>query len=529
MDKLHKGSVSNPSKDGLIGCDNGSNQHPNEYEGAVGCDQLGAVVSDFYIDIDDTLDDPRFQEVKDSSSIISSYAHQYKVGDLLGNGTFGQVFKCVELQNGTPVAIKFQNLETAQHEFDMMETILHYLTDPQRYHLIHCCDYFQHGPKYCLVYELLDKSLWDVLNERRFFYMYEIRPIMHQLLVALQVLEWIGIIHCDIKDDNIMFVNLKEEPLRVKLIDFGCAKYASEVEAGMKCQPVSLRAPEVILGLKFTTAIDMWSLGLIMVSMLIGCYLFYATYEYDLLKLIIETLGQPPTDLLNNAKYAKTFFKKDGDVWRFKTAEEYEASGQHIDVELKRSFRNLDEIKDCYTVDNCVEYQDLCDIIDLLQKMLKVDPRERITPSEALQHNYITMQEVEKTLSYLQHCLDSKVLCATDQCLDSKDEHTANVSSNTGLTSGSFDTVPGSDHHNNDRVMLDKSKTVFHSLRISDCTRNDFISSEQSTIVPTFHRQTSLVSEPIKDNLTSKGRRENMNKLHKGSVSDPSKDGLIGL
>ena len=58
-----------------------------------------------------------------------------------------------------------------------------------------------------------------------------------QLLEALDALKCLGVLHTDIKPDNIMLVNMKDQPLRVKLIDFGCAMMTSEIEQGMEIQP----------------------------------------------------------------------------------------------------------------------------------------------------------------------------------------------------------------------------------------------------------------------------------------------------
>ena len=51
-----------------------------------------------------------------------------------------------------------------------------------------------------------------------------------QLAIALQALKGIGVIHTDIKLDNIMLVNQLEQPLKVKLIDFGLAIHVSETK-----------------------------------------------------------------------------------------------------------------------------------------------------------------------------------------------------------------------------------------------------------------------------------------------------------
>lgn len=62
-----------------------------------------------------------------------------------------------------------------------------------------------------------------------------------QLLVALNALSNIGVLHTDIKPDNVMFVNSQIQPLRIKLIDFGLAISRSRVNPGMDLQPTGYR------------------------------------------------------------------------------------------------------------------------------------------------------------------------------------------------------------------------------------------------------------------------------------------------
>lgn len=59
--------------------------------------------------------------------------------------------------------------------------------------------------------------------------------------MALDALKRFGVLHTDIKPDNIMFVNMQDQPLRLKLIDFGCAMMVSQVELGMDVQPYGYR------------------------------------------------------------------------------------------------------------------------------------------------------------------------------------------------------------------------------------------------------------------------------------------------
>ncbi|KAK7938665.1 hypothetical protein WMY93_001991 [Mugilogobius chulae] len=78
---------------------------------------------------------------------------------------------------------------------------------------------------------------------------------------ALMFLERIGILHCDIKPQNIMMVDHVRQPLRIKVIDFGIACSVEEAGQGVERQTLWYRAPETLLGARLTAAIDMWSLG----------------------------------------------------------------------------------------------------------------------------------------------------------------------------------------------------------------------------------------------------------------------------
>lgn len=59
--------------------------------------------------------------------------------------------------------------------------------------------------------------------------------------MALKTLWNVGVLHTDIKPDNVMLVNSKEKPLRIKLIDFGLAIFISKAKPGMLMQPIGYR------------------------------------------------------------------------------------------------------------------------------------------------------------------------------------------------------------------------------------------------------------------------------------------------
>lgn len=122
-------------------------------------------------------------------------------------------------------------------------------------------------------------------------------------------LKSLGLIHADLKPENIMLVDPLRQPYRVKVIDFGSASHVSKAVCSTYLQsryyrlvvkifylilvfnllrvpsPVIFsllsRAPEIILGLPFCEAIDMWSLGCVIAELFLGWPLYPGASEYD--------------------------------------------------------------------------------------------------------------------------------------------------------------------------------------------------------------------------------------------------------
>ena len=100
-----------------------------------------------------------------------------------------------------------------------------------------------------------------------------------QLLAALSLLHRSGVIHADIKPENILLRDNDATCCAVKLADFGNAMNATEEDTAMyygsfELQSLWYRAPEVILGLPFSCAIDMWSAGCVLAELYLGEPLF---------------------------------------------------------------------------------------------------------------------------------------------------------------------------------------------------------------------------------------------------------------
>ncbi|XP_033822041.1 homeodomain-interacting protein kinase 2-like [Periophthalmus magnuspinnatus] len=328
---------------------------------------------------------------------------EYIVLDVLGEGAFGTVTRCFHPQTLEVVAVK--TLKNAKSSLEEEVVILEELRllQPDRYNIVRFIEYFVEQDSECMVFETLDRSLFDFIEMRRkVLSLCELRPVAQQLLVAFDGLKTAGIIHADLKLDNIMLVNHSKQPFKVKLIDFGLAGYADMMGFWDIGQPLSYRAPEITLGCKITEAMDMWSLGCTLAECFTGYRLFSRHSSYDNLRTIVELVGLPSEKVLQKAALSCNYFASpSGDFtqWRLKTLDEYygrqrKAKPKVSDC-LAGRFSSLDSVfQGSHTRMGDPEHRDRLAFADLIKRLLDLDDEMRITPKEALHHPFVTMEHL---------------------------------------------------------------------------------------------------------------------------------------
>jgi len=99
------------------------------------------------------------------------------------------------------------------------------------------------------------------------------------------------IIHCDLKPENIILKNPNRTA--IKIIDFGSSCFEKE-KIYTYIQSRFYRAPEIILGIPYTFAIDMWSFGCILFELCKGFPLFCSENEAEHIQCVMEIRGVPP-------------------------------------------------------------------------------------------------------------------------------------------------------------------------------------------------------------------------------------------
>uniref|UniRef100_A0A8D0GTX9 non-specific serine/threonine protein kinase n=1 Tax=Sphenodon punctatus TaxID=8508 RepID=A0A8D0GTX9_SPHPU len=342
--------------------------------------------------------------------VLCSVKNTYEVLDFLGRGTFGQVVKCWKRGTNEIVAIKIlKNHPSYARQGQIEVSILARLSteNADEFNFVRAYECFQHRNHTCLVFEMLEQNLYDFLKQNKFspLQLKVIRPILEQVATALKKLRSLGLIHADLKPENIMLVDPVRQPYRVKVIDFGSASHVSKTVCSTYLQSRYYRAPEIILGLPFCEAIDMWSLGCVIAELFLGWPLYPGALEYDQIRYISQTQGLPGEQLLNMGTKTSRFFCKETDAsysgWRLKTLEEHEVEmGMKSKEARKYVFNSLDDIvhvnmvMDLEGSDLLAEKADRREFVSLLKKMLLIDADLRISPAETLNHPFVTMKHL---------------------------------------------------------------------------------------------------------------------------------------
>ncbi|XP_030077715.1 homeodomain-interacting protein kinase 1 isoform X5 [Microcaecilia unicolor] len=342
--------------------------------------------------------------------ILCSMTNSYEVLEFLGRGTFGQVAKCWKRSTKEIVAIKIlKNHPSYARQGQIEVSILSRLSseNADEFNFVRSYECFQHKNHTCLVFEMLEQNLYDFLKQNKFspLPLKYIRPILQQVATALMKLKSLGLIHADLKPENIMLVDPVRQPYRVKVIDFGSASHVSKAVCSTYLQSRYYRAPEIILGLPFCEAIDMWSLGCVIAELFLGWPLYPGASEYDQIRYISQTQGLPAEYLLSAGTKTSRFFNRDPDLgyplWRLKTPEEHEMeTGIKSKEARKYIFNCLDDMAqvnmstDLEGTDMLAEKADRREYIDLLKKMLTIDVDKRVTPLKTLNHAFVTMNHL---------------------------------------------------------------------------------------------------------------------------------------
>jgi serine/threonine protein kinase len=359
-------------------------------------------------------------------------AGQYLVQSELGTAAFSTAYKCVDLNSeGDDVdgheEVCLKVIKNTKDFFDQSLDeikILELLRQSGRCDeksIVEMRTFFYHREHLVIVTELLRQNLFEFgkfiidNDEEPYFTMPRLSYITKQMLTALDFVHNLGLVHSDVKPENILLSSYSRA--QIKLIDFGSSCYLTDRQSSY-IQSRSYRAPEVVLGLPYDGRIDIWSLGCVVAEMFTGEVTFQNDSIVSMLSRIEALCGPFPRHMIAQGRQSSSFFTKCGLLY------EKVSSGQ--DGERKEGSSNGGE-SDGSDGDEDKGKPGHCDIFqpktttlsarlgyspdllknydsgkrlskdvkrramfaDFIRQLLTIDPETRPTAAEALKHPWI--------------------------------------------------------------------------------------------------------------------------------------------
>ncbi|KAI8878194.1 kinase-like protein [Backusella circina FSU 941] len=315
-----------------------------------------------------TLEQPQLNfgfddEKGDYKTVMHDHlAYRYEILEELGEGSFGQVLKCFDHKTQSTVAIKLirnkkRFYAQAKTEVKILGNLVDW--DPEdRCHNVRMTDHFYFRHHLCIATECLSMNLYEFIK------------FAIQLLRSLSLLYRHGVVHCDLKPENILLKHPTKST--IKVIDFGSSCLENE-RVYTYIQSRFYRAPEIILGLNYSMAIDMWSLGCILAELYTGIPIFPGENEQEQLGCIMEVMGVPALDLIQRSERKHLFF---------------DSRGHPRTVSNSRGKKRRAGSKTLNLALRCNDAQ----FVDFISKCLQWDPKKRLNPEDAFQHEWIVQR-----------------------------------------------------------------------------------------------------------------------------------------
>ncbi|XP_075916668.1 dual specificity tyrosine-phosphorylation-regulated kinase 4-like [Petromyzon marinus] len=297
-------------------------------------------------------------------------AYRYQILKVLGRGRFGQVLLCLDHKTKEKVALKMLQhcIRTWQTDVEKEPEIILALdsTDLENNHIIRLHESFMFRGHFTMVLEFVGQDLRKQLRIAKHFPLSRVRLYTQAMLKALVKLKQESILHGDLKPENILVKNHKTGNIRIT--DFGVSAKVTRSFTG-PCGTWPYMAPETLLLPFVTCAADMWSLGCVIVEILLGCRLFIGNYK-DFLGRAIKILGLPPMSMiLTDFNWTITMDKNGCPI----------VNGKVI-------------VPSCLPLESLLDTYDK-ELLNFLRGCLEWDPALRLTPEQALEHDWVRGSE----------------------------------------------------------------------------------------------------------------------------------------
>lgn len=204
----------------------------------------------------------KLQEKAEGSEFFKRY-HIDESEKPIGDGTYSICMRCEDVNTKTMYAVKIMNLT-----HDASQEIEALVKCQGHQNIVTLVEHMKDSQYSYIVFELLSGGeLFSRIREGSTFAEKSARVFFRQIVKAVGFIHQKEIVHRDLKPENIMFVDKEEDKL--KIVDFGFARRRSSEETA-PCYTLDYAAPESLMKGTTKESRDMWSLGVILYTMLIG-------------------------------------------------------------------------------------------------------------------------------------------------------------------------------------------------------------------------------------------------------------------
>ncbi|XP_069478963.1 ribosomal protein S6 kinase alpha-1 isoform X2 [Ambystoma mexicanum] len=262
----------------------------------------------------------------------------YTVKENIGTGSYSVCKRCIHKTTNMEYAVKIID-KSKRDPSEEIEILLRYGQHPN---IITLKDVYDEGKHVHLVTELMrGGELLDKILQQKCFSEREASEVLHTICRTVDYLHSQGVVHRDLKPSNILYVDISGNPESIRICDFGFAKQL-RAENGLlmtPCYTANFVAPEVLKRQGYDMGCDIWSLGILLYTMLAG-YTPFANGPDDTPEEILARIGGGQ-------------FTLKGGNWS--------------------------------TISDSAK--------ELVSKMLHIDPHRRLTAKQVLQHPWITQRD----------------------------------------------------------------------------------------------------------------------------------------
>ncbi|XP_078403465.1 ribosomal protein S6 kinase alpha-6 isoform X2 [Cetorhinus maximus] len=262
----------------------------------------------------------------------------YELKEDIGVGSYSICKRCIHRVTNMEFAVKIID-KSKRDPSEEIEILMRYGQHPN---IITLKDVYDDGRYVYLVSELLKGGeLLDRLLRQKYFSEREASAVLFTITKTVEYLHCQGVVHRDLKPSNILYMDESGDPESIRICDFGFAKQLRG-ENGLlmtPCYTANFVAPEVLMQQGYDAACDIWSLGVLLYTMLAG-YTPFANGPNDTAEEILLRIGSGKFSL---------------------------------------SGGNWDTVSDAAK--------------DLLSNMLHVDPHQRFTAEQVLKHPWIACRD----------------------------------------------------------------------------------------------------------------------------------------